>query len=191
MLHFNELYRFGELFKRGATRVDFEPHPAFRYWIAIQCGRERPEPPLRVREITGKRPYDVVGSTILLHLVSPRLRTALRSGGITGWDTLSVDTGSFALIRGYEVLRILGRCGPIDDSQSERVILPPPTKSGRAVDGWRGLYFDPVSWDGSDIFGPPETGHIFMTKRTADLVRQMKPSNASLEPLPAIERLVL
>jgi len=144
-----------------------------------------------VREITGKRAYDLVGSTILLHLVSPRLRTAFQSGGITGWDTLSVDTNSFELIHGYEVLRILGRCGSIDDSQSERVILPPPTKSGNAVDGWRGLYFEPASWDGSDLFGPPETGQIFMTNKAAELVRQMRPSNATLQPLPAVERLVL
>jgi hypothetical protein len=160
-------------------------------WIAVQHAIHDPNPQLKVQETTGSRLYDVLGSTILLHLISQRLRTALRSAGVTGWDSLSVDTSQFQALSGYEVLRVLGRCGQIDDSKSERVILPPPVPRGEVVSGWRGLYFDSPSWDGSDVFGPPRTGHIFLTEKAAGVIRQMKPSNASLEPLSSVERLAL
>jgi hypothetical protein len=189
MLDFNELCVFGEGFKRGAVRVKFEDHPAFADRFAILHADKQPAPRLRVHGTAGSRAYDVVGSTIAMDLVSPRFLTTLRDGGITGWDSLPIDTGTFKPIRGYELLRVLGRCGQIDNSKSERTIVPP--RGGRSVPGWRGIFFDPSSWDGSDVFGPTGTGYVFLTKRAAQLIQQMKLSNVSLEPLASVERLVL
>jgi len=189
-LDFNEVFLFGEAFKLPAIRVTFESHPALVDWISVLHAEYDPEPQLKAHETTGSRAYDVLGSTILLYLVSQRFCTALRAAGVTGWDSLPVDTGPFEAITGYEVLRVLGRCGPVDNSKSERVILPSPVPKGAAMPGWRGLYFDPSSWDGSDIFGPRATGQIFVTKKAAGVIRRMKQSNVRLEPLASVERLV-
>ena len=189
-MDFNEVFLFGEAFKLPAIRVTFESHPALADWISVLHAECNPNPELKVHETTGSRAYDVLGSTILLYLVSQRFRSGLRAAGVTGWDSLPIDTGFFGPITGYEVLRVLGRCGPIDNSKSERVILPPPVPKGAAMPGWRGLYFDPSSWDGSDIFGPKATGQIFVTEKAAGVIRQMKPSNVHLEPLASVERMV-
>ncbi len=190
MMDFNELYVFGEAFKRGALRVAFHDHPALGDWISVLRADSDPTPPLSVRQLTGKRPYDLVGSTILLDLVSPLFRRVLQEAKLTGWDCLQVDAGSFEALNGYELFRVLGRCGPLNNAKSERAILPPP-KGGNAVSGWRGLYFDPASWDGSDIFAPTGTAQVFVTERAAQIIKKNKLSNITLEPLTTVERLML
>ena len=52
-------------------------------------------------------------------------------------------------LQGYVGLSIRGRCGPIDDSLSERV---PKQYPGGVFPVLKGMYFDPATWDGSDVF---------------------------------------
>jgi hypothetical protein len=88
------------------------------------------------------------------------------------------------------VLCVEGRSGPIDDALGERVTLPPPVPGGRAGPGLRGLYFEPDTWDGSDVFAPEGTTPTLMTQDVGRAIERLKPTNALFQQLSEITQIV-
>jgi hypothetical protein len=99
-----------------------------------------------------REPTDVVRTTLALPvLLGERVVDLLRSSGFTGWRLVPVELRHKAgdVLSTYHYLCVHGRCGAIDDSRSERMEKRFP---GGVFPVLKGLYFDPATWDGSDIF---------------------------------------
>jgi hypothetical protein len=69
-------------------------------------------------------------------------------------------------IPGYYGFLVRGRCGPIDDSKRVEV---PTICPGGIFPHWIGLYFDPDTWDGSDIFLPGIYGAMIIVTEDVKL----------------------
>lgn len=111
---------------------------------------------------------DIAGAGhVVPNVVSPKVIAVLTGGGFTGWSTFPIQVeGSMGdEFTGYAGLSITGRSGPIDDSLSEHVILPPPAPEGRAGPALKGSCPRPGSWDGSDLFVPDGTLYTCVTSR--------------------------
>ncbi len=78
------------------------------------------------------------------------------------------------------MLTVLGRCGIIDYSKSERIIKQPFPPNGAFVEVKIGLHFEIHSWDGSDIFTPENSLFVFITKRVKEIIENNKISNIEI-----------
>jgi hypothetical protein len=54
---------------------------------------------------------------------------------------------------------------------------------------WKGLFFDPESWDGSDFFMPAErVGYVFVVEAVKRAFERAKIRNVEFKPLDQFER---
>lgn len=180
---FDRLYELGEGFEpdalraRSVERVDAK---------ALLRDDETPAEPVRFEITEGGTAYDFVGTTrVAGKLVSERFVDVLRGDGFSGWSTYPVELPGH---EGYHGLAVRGRAGPIDNSLSEEITLPPPVPEGRSGPGWRGLYFAPETWDGSDLFVPSGSTFVFMTEGVAQALEREQITNIELSRLSEIER---
>lgn len=161
--------------------------------VEIARAEEHPPEPIEFVRDEGRKPHDLIGTTYGRPLlVSERFLEVLRGHGFSGWTTFPVrvflDDGSE--LEGYEGLAVTGRCGAIDDSLSEEMILPAPVPGGRARPGLRGLCFPPESWDGSDIFTSEAGGAaIFVVERVKEALEHAGVTNVAFERLSEIGRI--
>jgi hypothetical protein len=153
---------------------------------AILKGAEEPRAKLAFRAMKGTRPADLMGTTLLsLRLISQRCADLLLDNRFTGWRTHPVhlrDKRGDA-IEGYHCLVITGRAGSIDASRSRIELDPPPVPRGAATYVEIGMYFDPDSWDGSDIFVPQGTTAICVSERVKDAVERERITNVQFTAL--------
>jgi hypothetical protein len=151
----------------------------------------RPSEPVRFTHAEGRTPHDLVGTTYAgLKLVSERFVGTLRDHGFTGWTTFParVALKDGTELQGYSGLAVAGRCGPIDDGLSQKIMLPSPVPGGRSAPGLRGLCFPPDSWDGSDLFVAQGFIGIFMTEPVKDALKASAITNVEFHRLAEIER---
>lgn len=140
----------------------------------------------------GKLPSDVIRCTVAApFILHERVVSVLRDGGCSGWGTYACDvidkTG--AVVKGYSGLAVRGRCGPIDNALSVKFdkIMP-----GGAFKWWRGLYFDPATWDGSDVFVPEgNSAWILVVERVKKALDRAKVKNIEFTSLDTVERMML
>jgi len=148
--------------------------------------------PIEGRWAMGRaKPLDVVWTTLALPvLLSQRVVDLLRMEQVTGWDCIPCTLyGKSNQSWPYAILSVRGRCGPIDVQKSTRIDKAYPAG---VFPAWRGLYFDPLSWDGSDLFMPEgDVGWIIVTQRVKDLMEMAKISNVMFTPLDRVERVQL
>jgi hypothetical protein len=90
---------------------------------------------------------------------------------------------------GYHGLAVTGRCGPIDDSLSDEVVLPPPVPRGRARRALRGICFDSATWDGSDVFTPEGYTASFVVERVKTAVEAAGITNVEFARLSETNRI--
>lgn len=187
-MEFDKLFNMRDDFEPGAFRVEVErPFDAFD----VVRGAEEPPETLRFRRAMGKRVFDMIGTgNAALELLSPRALQVLRDGSFTGWRSFAVEiTGKKGKrIEGYEGLVVTGRCGPIDWSKGKLIRKPPPVPQGQGYDAWVGMYFDPGSWDGSDLFLPEGTTYKILTERVKTALEEANITNMRFEPLTEFER---
>lgn len=141
--------------------------------------------PIQARWAMGrKKPGDVIWTTLAIPvLVSERLVTILRNAGFHGFSTYAVNLVGHdgAPIPGYHGLSIYGRCGPIDESKAVQV---PRIFPGGVFPVWLGMYFDPDTWDGSDLFMPDDPkGAIFITNDVKQAFEKARIKNVQFTPL--------
>ena len=157
---------------------------------ALALGEIDPPGELRCEHAGGWSFTDVVNSTSgQLMLLSARVCEAMMP--FSGWRPLpAVVVGTDgAERRDYVALCVEGRSGPIDDALSERVTLPPGVPGAPGGPGLLGLYFDPRTWDGSDVFAPEGTTLTFMTQDVARVVEGLEPTNALIQQLSEITQM--
>ena len=133
---------------------------------------------------------DIIGSgSASLYLISSRLVDGLRDEGITGWTSLPIRFEDGTAPDGaFHAFVVTGRCGPI---KYELSAVVEKTKRGRPTRWWKGEFFDPATWDGTDVFTPADTGTVFIVSRVRELLRIYDLDGVVARPLASIERLIL
>lgn len=186
-LDFNHIYIMSYIFPRGGT-LHFEPVGDIEDPLKLLLGEVKPGRPIEFRRYSGSKPKDIMGATYAaILLVSDRFIDALVEVKATGWGTYPVrlydKTGSE--LPGFHGLAVYGRAGPIDRTKSRIELIPPPVPQGQAMYAEIGMYFDPESWDGSDIFIPEGTAAVCVVERVKQALEQRKLTNIYFEPLSA------
>lgn len=140
----------------------------------------------------GGVPSDVIWTTSAHPLiVHGRVIDLFRANGFTGWSTYAVEVYAKdeRVIPDYYGLTITGRCARQDLSRSSILLVQMP---GGWVPRFHGHYFDPASWDGSDLFmeAPDQLGKVSMwrcvTERVWRVLRQAKVGNLLFQRLPDV-----
>jgi hypothetical protein len=148
-----------------------------------------PPGPVEVRYAMGRsQPSDFIFTTSAHpKIISDRVLGILKGEGFTGWRTYPVhlyDKGG-ARIPGYHGLAIHGRCGPIDESKSVKL---PKIYPARVSSEWYGLFFDPATWDGSDLFmTSSEMAFVFAVDAVKRALEKAKVTNVAFEATDQIE----
>ncbi len=147
---------------------------------------EKSPGPVVVRHAMGRtRPSDIIHTTLVAPLlISDRVVSILKAGGFSGWRTYPIDLFGKDGIRipNYQGLAVHGRCGPIDESRAVRLDKIYPAGIRPA---WYGLYFDPATWDGSDVFmTSSQKGWIFMVEAVKRAFEKAKLTNMKFTALP-------
>ncbi|MBN1205821.1 MAG: hypothetical protein JXB05_12965 [Myxococcaceae bacterium] len=150
----------------------------------------QPPHPITVKWTMGRtQPVEVIRTTLVAPLiVADSVVQLLRSHGFTGWSLyeVSVRDKQGQVIPGYSGLAVTGRCGNIDWSQSIEVPRIRPTGTFPV---WKGLFFDPASWDGSDFFMPSErSGYVLVVEEVKKAFERAKIRNVDFTPLDQFER---
>jgi hypothetical protein len=150
---------------------------SIREGFRVAGGECEPSAPIRLRQYYGRLWDDHLWAAEGIDVVSARVVAALQDGGVTGWRTfdVSVESKKGMAVEGYKGLAVIGRCGPVDDSLSEW--SPAPPVNGVPVAPWKGEYFDASTWDGSDIFRPPGTRSIMITRKVRDILATIGATN--------------
>lgn len=135
-----------------------------------------------------QKPSDVIRATIAPPIImSERVRSLLDA--FSGWKPYPVEVWGRdgTTFGGYNGLAVQGRCGFIETARS----LPfEKTMPGGRFIWFRGLYFDPATWDGSDIFMPMDkVGWVFVVESVRTAFLRSKVKNVVFTPLSEIERM--
>lgn len=177
---FSNLYDFGDTGTSAQYRGKFR----FRGAREILRGELHFEHPVHVHWSMGRpRPEEVIWVADAI-VLSSRLINLLNESRLTGWTTYPVEVFDKKGLRedGYAGLTITGRCGPIDNSKSQIVLKKLPAgKFPRR----QGYFFEPSSWDGSDLFLPSTEldYRLFVTAPVRDVFRHAKIKNVHFERL--------
>jgi hypothetical protein len=151
-------------------------------------GERKLDQPLELKATAGGEATDFLWSQFTgITCISQRVADLLREHAVTGWSTypVTVRGRKGEIIPGYSGLSFIGRAGDWDRSRSQIVMWPPPTPTGKAVEAYRGIFFDERSWDGSDVF--LGGGTRVVTRKVRDIFKREKVSNVRLTPLPEVE----
>lgn len=157
--------------------------------LALTRGELQSHAPITVRHEMGRgRPGDVTWTTLAIPVVvSLRVVDLLSDNAFTGWSTYPVHVldREGQVIDGYYGLAITGRCGPIEPSQSEVVFRDLP---GGRVPALKGMFFDPASWDGSDLFMSVEQNALrFVREDVKSALEIAKVRNLRFERVSEVE----
>lgn len=162
--------------------------------VALLRGEADVVKPVSFQESSGGRPRDLVGSGHpALFLVSDRVAMVLQDHAFTGWSRYDVvvTRKDGSVLEGYSGFKVTGRCGPLQPLKAELAILPPRTDRGRAVSGRIGLYFDPPSWDGSDVFCPSTSAHVLVLGSVRQAMQRARLTNVALDRASEIESIAI
>ena len=142
----------------------------------------------------GANPSDVVwtGAAYPM-LVHSRVLDVLLDHRFSGWKTYPVEVygnrGEY--FPDYHGFSFTGRCGAVQYRADSLFQKQFPAK---AVPYYRGLYFDPATWDGSDLFAPvpidgrgKETAHTFALGAVVRVLRKAKVLNIHFMAAPGYE----
>lgn len=176
--------------KRGSFRAELLDENPAKPGTDFLRGETPFREPVHFGYAMGGKPRDVIGATSAgFTLVSPKFFGVLEENEFSGWESYAVEITDKAgePIEGYRGLLVRGRCGPIDFKRSVLAAdehLTPNDTLARVV----GLYFDPDTWDGSDIFMPAAPGHYpIVTEEVKRALARAKVTNIDFTRLPEKE----
>lgn len=182
---FDTLYVMDDPLTNAPFRGEMEVHREEAR--ALLRGELTPKQPVIVRHTMGGTPRDVIWTTYAGPMIVRNTVVELfRAHEFTGWKTFPVEVydRKGQNLPGYVGLAVYGRCGPIDNAQSE-VIPHKYRPSGSPV--LRGLYFDPSSWDGSDFFMTSTTTWVFVRDSVKVALERAKVTNIAYRKLTEVE----
>jgi hypothetical protein len=183
---FSNTYALGEG-SFNTFRVDIETSIEDAW--AVLRAEKSPPVPVEARYAMGRtKPSDFIRTTLATpFIISDRVVEILKAGGFSGWRTYPIDLFDKGGVRipGYHGLAVHGRCGPVDDSRSVKLdkILP-----GGIFPRWYGLFFDPATWDGSDVFmTSSDQAWVFVVEAVKRAFERAQVTNVRFESLDTIE----
>jgi hypothetical protein len=157
---------------------------------ALLAGLLLPTSPIQVHWFMGRQiPSDFIWtSSVSPLIVSARVVALLHEHAVTGWSTYPVEVMNRdgELLEGYQGLSVLGRCGRL---QRERRVPVEKQYPAGTFTVYRGHFFEPSSWDGSDIFMPEaDSLFVFVVDRVQKAFRKAKITNVAFERADLAER---
>lgn len=191
----SHFYRLGEAFTPRAMRLELVDGLSNEEIAKLSRGELEWNRPLTFGISEGDRLSDFIGTTLSpkIRLVSYRVASLFRACKFRGWRTYEASLLARDKLRagddGLYILGITGRSGPIDDALSERVIFPPPVPAGEPTPGLKGWFFDPATWDGSDLFRPEGSDAVVVTERVRDQLAALPTTNVTFERLDQVEQM--
>lgn len=160
----------------NAVCVDFAED--FNSWDVLRGNSLLPEGAL-CYPYMGKKFYDIIiPSRPFPFLISDKVVDAFTRNSITGWKATPVRIAGKEDLK-YYVLMVTGRCGFVDRNKSVRIIKKSP--GGKDWPFLQGLFFEPESWDGTDMFVAENVSFIFCTEKVKKVIKQIKATNISFE----------
>ena len=154
---------------------------------ALLYGEVQRDTPIIGRWFMGSaQPVDIVWTTLAAPmLMNERVVQILRDHEFTGWDVCPVQLTdkAGAPLPTYYFLQVHGRCGPRDPRMGEPFVEELP---GGRFPRLRGLYFDPETWDGSDIFLSEGMAFKIITEPVKRALVRAKVKNVIFRPLDTI-----
>lgn len=158
--------------------------------LALTRSEMQPAHPITVKWTMGRAtPVEVIRTTYAAPIiVADSVVQLLRSNGFTGWSLydVAVHDKQGQVIPGYRGLSVTGRCGNIDWAQSVEV---PRIRPAGIFPAWIGFFFDPASWDGSDLFMPAErVGSVLVVEEVKKAFERAKIRNVDFTRLDQYER---
>lgn len=143
--------------------------------------------PLPMKVMSGREPADAYGNTALLRILSPRLTEALCSFShdlVRIRPAVLYDKADRELIESDLRWVTVGvGTGPVDRSRGVYLQDGDLWRRDPELTDAYGLYFDPATWSGADVFTCGGTHVVAMTRRVADAIRSIAPINVELVPL--------
>jgi hypothetical protein len=121
-------------------------------------------------------------------VVSARVIDVLISNGFKGWRSYParVFAKDGAVCPGYEGLMILGRCGPIENERSVTLSRIYP---GGIFPALLGFFFDPATWDGSDLFMPQGKNSFWLaTESVVAALKKLRIRNITYTLISEVQR---
>jgi hypothetical protein len=181
---FDDLFAFRDPCANRPFRARLSDAERF---LAYQLAESRPEADVAAYWAMGAAvPLDVVWTTLSgVALFSESVIERLTRANVTGWRSYPVTLmgKKGEQLSGYHGLSIIGRCGYLDSTMSTEIMRKYP---GGVFPVLRGLYFDPDSWDGSDMFMSRNRHRwIFSVRRVKELLGGY--SNLRVQALSEIE----
>jgi hypothetical protein len=166
-------------------KAPIEPDPEDPYYAQTNPfnlfdGNATPKKPVAYEYDSGKYRWDQIGTVNAeLSLYSDRIIDVLTENEFTGWRPFPVTIRgkSGRLIKGYSGISILGRAGNLDDTRSEKVLLPPLYEGGPERLGLRGFYFRDDVWDGSDVFTCENAPLFLCSLKVKEAISALNPTN--------------
>lgn len=159
--------------------------------LSLTRAELRPTHPIRVNWAMGRaRPEELMVWTTYAApiLVAEPVVQMLRSHGFSGWSLygVSVQDKRGQTCPGHHGLGVTGRCGPIEWARGIEV---PRIFPGGVFPVWKGLFFEPASWDGSDFFMSADgSGYVFVVEAVKKAFERAKIRNVGFQPLDQFER---
>lgn len=158
---FEHLYLWSNQDLHPRAFVAGEDYPERARSIAIGTGALRLDAPLLVRWRSGSEApsHLVCGPHGSPNMVREGVVRALAQCGATGWGTYpaTLHGKDGAPIEGFVGLTVTGRCGPVKLERARRISA---ARDGALGEAFKGVFFDPASWDGSDVFTDPATATL-------------------------------
>jgi hypothetical protein len=183
---FDKLFYLGESGSSRAFRGDV---PVETNAVALTRAELQPALPLSVDWAMGSaKPGEVIWTTMgTMVIVAEPVVQLLRAKGFTGWSLYpaAIRDKQGQPVPGYSGLAFTGRCGDIDKARSVQV---PRIRPAGIFPAWKGLFFDPTSWDGSDLFMPGgPVGWKLVVEEVKRAFEQARIRNVEFTPLDQLE----
>lgn len=126
----------------------------------------------------------------VLRLVSRRLYKKLGEARLSGWSAtpatlIGVDAQKASQ---YLVLTVTGRCGGLVETLPKAVTRE---FEKRPYKTYVGAFFDVLSWDGSEVFSPEDSGWIIVTKHARNSIMAFGVPAIAFTRLADVERLIV
>lgn len=191
-MEYGDFWRLACEYKQGAPVAETASGKIDDAFAYLNCSVEQKEH-LVYRTTKGSKLTDIIPTTqTIILLISKRMQQLFTENNFTGWcidDAVLIDK-SGNNVEGYGMLRINGKCGPVDTTMGEIVTLPPRVPTGKVRRVRRGLFFDLNTWGKTDFYIPEGTGHILITSRVHDAIVKSKFTNVFMENIADYERSV-
>jgi len=184
---FENIFCLGEPFANRPFRGSLRESDRGLDHDAIASGRVVPSQPIRIVPYGGRELTDFIWTDYVgIRLVSRRLVSLLRDSGIAGWSTFPVEVygREGEVMSGFDGFAVTGRCGKFDPAKSLPFLKRMP---GGVFPHFKGRFFRPDSWDGSDVFSPEGTTFLFVTRAVYDVLRRGGARNVEYRPITEME----